>query len=386
MSDPTAATVLHGGTGSPTTARGQWLRSAARWMVTFVGFPAGGLAAMLIVGPVDSIAAALAGGLVTGAIIGVVQAWGLRLGVDRGRGPAVAWVAATAIGLMVGLGIGATAVDFGTSLTALVIQGAICGLIVGAAQAFVLQSATRASRPALAPRSRRDLGDRVDGHHRRRNPGRGPVHRLRLVRRHHRHRHHRSPARDRPPHLRHPHRKERIMTRHVVFGTGQVGRHVVEQLVSHGIDVTAVNRSGRGDIAGAQIVAGDATDPAFTREVSAGADAVYFCLNATNYAAWAEEFPPLQRGVLAGAEAAGARLVVLDNLYAYGPTDGRPLVETMPGTADFDQGRHPGGDDRRTAARRTRPAASRSPSAEPPTTSGRARRIRRWARRSSARR
>ena len=119
------------------------------------------------------------------------------------------------------------------------------------------------------------------------------------------------------------------MTRHVVFGTGQVGRHVVEQLVSHCIEVIAVNRSGRGDIAGAQIVAGDATDPAFTREVCSGADAVYFCLNAANYAEWAQEFPPLQRGVLAGAEAAGARLVVLDNLYAYGPTGGRPMVETI---------------------------------------------------------
>ena len=56
---------------------------------------------------------------------------------------------------------------------------------------------------------------------------------------------------------------------------------------------------------------------------------MYFCLNAANYAEWASEFPPLQRGVLAGAEAAGARLVVLDNLYAYGPTGGRPMVETM---------------------------------------------------------
>ena len=241
MSDPTAATVLHAGAGSPPTARGYWLRSTARWMVTFLGFPAGGLAAMLIVGPVDSTAAALAGGLVTGAIIGVAQAWGLRLGVGRGRGPAVAWVAATAIGFMVGLGIAATAVDFGTSLTALVTQGAICGLIVGAAQAFALRG--RVGRLALLwpPRARRDLGDRVGGHHRRGNSGRGPVHRLRLVRSHHRHRHHRSPARDRQPPVRQPHRKERIMTRHVVFGTGQVGRHVFEQLVSHGIEVTAVN-------------------------------------------------------------------------------------------------------------------------------------------------
>jgi nucleoside-diphosphate-sugar epimerase len=119
------------------------------------------------------------------------------------------------------------------------------------------------------------------------------------------------------------------MSRHIVFGTGQIGRLVVEQLVELGLDVTAVNRSGRGDIAGAELVAGDATDPAFTGRVAANADVVYFCLNATNYARWAQEFPPLQRGVLAGAEAAGARLVVLDNLYSYGPTNGRDIVETM---------------------------------------------------------
>ena len=119
------------------------------------------------------------------------------------------------------------------------------------------------------------------------------------------------------------------MTRHIVFGTGQVGRLVARQLVDLGHDVVAVNRSGRGDIPGAQVVAGDATDPAFTARVAAHADVVYFCLNATNYSRWATEFPPLQRGVLAGAQAAGARLVVLDNLYAYGPTDGRDLVETM---------------------------------------------------------
>ena len=119
------------------------------------------------------------------------------------------------------------------------------------------------------------------------------------------------------------------MTRHVVFGTGQVGRPLVEQLLTLGHDVVAVNRSGRGFIRGAEFVAGDATAPAFTTRVAAGADVVYFCLNATNYDRWAEQFPPLQRAVLTGAEAAGARLVVLDNLYAYGPTGGRDLVETM---------------------------------------------------------
>lgn len=120
------------------------------------------------------------------------------------------------------------------------------------------------------------------------------------------------------------------MNRHIVFGTGQVGHPLVETLVAAGHDVVAVNRTGEGSFPGAQVVGGDATDPDFTARVSRGADAVYFCLNPMNYERWDEEFPPLQRGVLAGAAASGARLVVLDNLYAYGPAGGRPLVETMP--------------------------------------------------------
>jgi nucleoside-diphosphate-sugar epimerase len=120
------------------------------------------------------------------------------------------------------------------------------------------------------------------------------------------------------------------MNRHVVFGTGQVGHPLVEQLVALGHDVVAVNHDGRGDFPGATVVGGDATDPTFTTAVSRGADAVYFCLNARSYDRWTEEFPPLQRGVLAGAAAAGARLVVLENLYSYGPPRGRHLVETMP--------------------------------------------------------
>ena len=113
------------------------------------------------------------------------------------------------------------------------------------------------------------------------------------------------------------------MTRHVVFGTGQIGRLVAEQLVARGHDVTAVNRSGRGRIDGATVVGGDATDAEFTGRAAAGAESVYFCLNATHYDRWPQEFPPMQRGVLAGARAAGARLVVLDNgrVVETGPVD-----------------------------------------------------------------
>ena len=119
------------------------------------------------------------------------------------------------------------------------------------------------------------------------------------------------------------------MTRHVVFGTGQVGLLLARQLVEQGADVVAVNRSGRADVDGARVIGGDATDPGFTTRAAAGADVVHFCLNAPDYARWTQEFPPLQRAVLAAAQAAGARLVVLDNLYAYGPTHGQALVESL---------------------------------------------------------
>ena len=94
------------------------------------------------------------------------------------------------------------------------------------------------------------------------------------------------------------------MGRHVVFGTGQVGHPLVQRLVALGHDVVAVNRDGAGPFPGARVVGGDATDPRFCSEVSAGADAVYFCLNAMSSERWSEEFPPLQRGVLEGAASA----------------------------------------------------------------------------------
>ena len=91
-------------TSSRPTTRSSRLRVAARWMVTFVGFPLGGLIAELVAGPVDSIIAALVGGMITGVFIGAAQWWGLGSSVRR---PApIPWIAATAIGFMVGLGVG----------------------------------------------------------------------------------------------------------------------------------------------------------------------------------------------------------------------------------------------------------------------------------------
>jgi hypothetical protein len=123
-------TPTHTRRAAPTT----W-RTALRWLPTFFGFPLGGLAAELISGPVDGLVAALAGGLITGIILGAVQSWGLGP-----AGPAARqWIIGTAAGLAVGLGLGSAVVDYGTSIGDLAVQGAICGMAVGTAQAVILR-------------------------------------------------------------------------------------------------------------------------------------------------------------------------------------------------------------------------------------------------------
>lgn len=137
---------------STTPTRSSRLRTVGRWMVTFTGFPLGGFTAELLVGPVNSITAALIGGLITGVFVGAVQWWGL--GSGPGRPAPAAWIAATATGFMVGLGVGAATVSYDTGLGSLIIQGAICGLAVGVAQGIVLRTRfgllTLAWPPALA--------------------------------------------------------------------------------------------------------------------------------------------------------------------------------------------------------------------------------------------
>src|SRR5262249_20140087 len=60
-----------------------------------------------------------------------------------------------------------------------------------------------------------------------------------------------------------------------------------------------------------------------------GAAVVYHCLS-SRYWEWDAVLEPWARGALAAASAAGGRLVVLDNLYPYGPSPERPLTEASP--------------------------------------------------------
>jgi hypothetical protein len=108
------------------------------WTAGFLSFPLAGIAGGAVAGRVDSPLAALTGGLVTGAVIGAGQALCGSRRLDPLR-----WIIATAIGIGLGLLLGATTVGYGTALPDLALMGFLTGLPLGVAQALALPVATR---------------------------------------------------------------------------------------------------------------------------------------------------------------------------------------------------------------------------------------------------
>jgi nucleoside-diphosphate-sugar epimerase len=125
---------------------------------------------------------------------------------------------------------------------------------------------------------------------------------------------------------------------HVIFGTGAIGLATFEALRLRGETVRLVNRSGRARVPdGVEVIGGDASDPAFASYAARGAAVVYQTLNPP-YPQWSTLFPALQAGVLAAAEATGARLVSMENVYMYGRPAGRPLTEDRADNAHTKKG------------------------------------------------
>lgn len=111
------------------------------------------------------------------------------------------------------------------------------------------------------------------------------------------------------------------MAHHVIVGTGTIGNALAARLAAGGHDVTTVSRHACAPPApGVTHVALDAADAAALAEATAGADVIYNCANPSSYLHWERDWPPMAASVLAAAEASGAVLVTLSNLYGYGPT------------------------------------------------------------------
>jgi len=118
---------------------------------------------------------------------------------------------------------------------------------------------------------------------------------------------------------------------HVVLGAGPVGRSVAAALATRGVTPAVVTRSGTA-VPGALPAVADISDPAQAAAAVAGAQVVFQCTSPA-YHQWPAKFPALQASVVDAAAAAGALLVVAENLYGYGPgtgllTEDRPLTAT----------------------------------------------------------
>jgi len=85
-------------------------------------------------------------------------------------------------------------------------------------------------------------------------------------------------------------------------------------------------------------MASDLYDPAKVREVTRGAQVVYQA-SQPNYNEWPQKFPPLQQAIIDGLTGSGAKLVIVENLYMYGATDGTPMTEDMPHNAHTRKGK-----------------------------------------------
>jgi nucleoside-diphosphate-sugar epimerase len=127
----------------------------------------------------------------------------------------------------------------------------------------------------------------------------------------------------------------------LIFGSGPLAQATLRALLKRGRTVKMVNRSGKRPAeipAGVEVIGGDANQSDFTRSVTQGATVVYQC-SQPEYHQWVTHFPALQAAILEGAASNGAKLIVGENLYMYGDTDGQPLHEGLPYAAQTRKGK-----------------------------------------------
>ena len=112
---------------------GRWFWPA--WGAAFLGFPIGGAVATPLVGPVESVGAALIAGAIAGGVIGAAQWLVLRRRIPL----SVLWVPATAGGMAFGMALGQVLLGHDTSLQPLLLRALVVGAAIGAAQATLLR-------------------------------------------------------------------------------------------------------------------------------------------------------------------------------------------------------------------------------------------------------
>ncbi|MFN2159155.1 MAG: hypothetical protein ACK2U3_05830 [Anaerolineales bacterium] len=103
------------------------------------------------------------------------------------------------------------------------------------------------------------------------------------------------------------------------------------ELVKQGKRVRIVNLSGElAEIPeGVEIIGSNLYDPARVRQAAEEAQVVYQAAQPA-YFEWPEKFPRLQGAIVSALAGSGAKLVIVENFYMLGETNGKPMTEEMP--------------------------------------------------------
>ncbi len=109
------------------------------WAAAFLGYPPGGALATAVIGRLDTPIEGILGGALAGALIGIAQ----YLALGRLLPIRLTWIAATSIGLAVGVGVGVLLFGSDTSLNTPLLRAPFAGLALGIAQWLVLRQHTR---------------------------------------------------------------------------------------------------------------------------------------------------------------------------------------------------------------------------------------------------
>lgn len=120
----------------------------------------------------------------------------------------------------------------------------------------------------------------------------------------------------------------------VIGASGGMGYALVMELVRRGMGVVAFARGKErlealfGKEEKVTILAGDAWEKKQVSEGANGVDVIFHALNLP-YEEWKMKLLPIIKNIIEAAEENGAKLAVVDNIYAYGKSGGVPLKEDM---------------------------------------------------------
>src|ERR1700760_2955932 len=116
-----------------------------------------------------------------------------------------------------------------------------------------------------------------------------------------------------------------------IFGYGPVGRATAARLLSEGREVIVAQRNAPNDLPrGATFAPADALDrDAVVKAVKGSGQFVVAIGFPYSGVLWRDMWPKATSNFVAACKATGARMVLVDNLYMYGPQT-TPLTETMP--------------------------------------------------------